>query len=126
LPESGAGVDRKDQLPAPDNEETRIARLEVENGFRQYDETIEAISYYLDPERPFALRPGLIQRLQSIAVQDLVANPGQWRSTSAKISKSKHQPPEPHLVPPLVQELCDYVNDNLHEKTPLHLSAFVM
>jgi Fic family protein len=26
----------------------------------------------------------------------------------------------------LVQEMCDYVNDNWHEKTPYHLAAFVM
>lgn len=110
----------------PEDEETRIARLEVENGFRQYDETVEAIGYYLDPERPFALRPGLIQQLQGIAVEGLVAHPGQWRAAKVKISKSRHQPPEPHLVPALVQEMCDYVNNNLHEQTPLHLAAFVM
>jgi len=110
----------------PEDEQTRLALLEVENGFRQYDETIEAIKYYLDPERPFALRSGLIQQLQGVAVDGLVAHPGQWRTTPVKISKSRHQPPEAHLIPPLVQEMCDYVNDNFHERTPLHLAAFVM
>lgn len=123
---SGGGVSPDGQGAPPEDYETRIARLEVENGFRQYDETIEAIGYYLNPERPFALRPGLIQQLQSIAVKDLVVTPGQWRTTKVQISKSQHQPPEPHLVPSLIQEMCDYVNDNFHEETPLHLAAFVM
>lgn len=114
------------QADPSDDPEIRLAQLEVDNGFRQYDETVEAIKYYLDPERPFALRPGLIQQLQSIAVQGIVSRPGEWRTTTVKISKSKHQPPEPHLVRPLVQELCDYINNNLHERTPLHLAAFVM
>jgi Fic family protein len=125
---SGFDVDRDQygQSAPPDDHRTQIAKLEVENGFRQYDETLEAIEYYLDPQRPFALRPGLIQQLQSIAVIGIVDRPGQWRTTTVRISKSKHQPPEPHLVPALVQELCDYVNNNLHEKTPLHLAAYVM
>ena len=105
---SGGGGDPNGPAAPPEDEETRIARLEVENGFRQYDETIEAIGYYLDPERPFALRPGLIQRLQGIAVEGMVAHPGQWRTTAVKISKSQHQPPEAHLVPSLIQEMCDY------------------
>lgn len=25
-----------------------------------------------------------------------------------------------------MQEMCDYVNDNFHEKTPFHLAAYVM
>ncbi len=126
MAESGGFEDRSGSANSSEDRENMLARLEVENGFRQYDETIEAIKYYLDPERPFALRPGLILQLQSIAVEGLVANPGNWRTTTVKISKSKHQPPEPHLIAPLVQELCDHVNNNLHERTPLHLAAFVM
>lgn len=110
----------------PNDREAEIARVEAENGLRQYDETIEAIRYYLEPERPFALRPGLIQQLQSLAVQGIVANPGRFRTTPVKISKSEHQPPEAHLVPALITELCDYVNNNLHERPPLHLAAYVM
>jgi Fic family protein len=126
LSASGGGTDQSGQPPLPDDGAAAIARLEIENGFRQYDETLEMIQYYLNPERPFALRPGLIQQLQATAIQGLVANPGQWRSTPVQISKSKHQPPPPHLVPPLIAELCDYVNDNFHERPPLHLAAFVM
>ena len=58
-------------------EEHEVARLETENGFRQIAQGIEIIKYYLEPNRPFALRPGLILELQQIAIEGLVANPGQ-------------------------------------------------
>jgi Fic family protein len=108
------------------DEKKWIAELEVENGFRQYDLSLDIIKTYLDPERPFALRPSLIQQLQKMAVEGIERYPGQWRTGHAGIEKSAHTPPGAHLVPFLVQELCDYVNDNFHEKTAFHLSAYVM
>jgi Fic family protein len=107
-------------------EEHEVARLETENGFRQITQGIEVIKYYLEPNRPFALRPGLILELQQIAVDGLVANPGQWRRTAVQIEKSAHQPPAAHLVENLVREMCDYVNDNRHTQTAFYLAAYVM
>ena len=107
-------------------DQREIARLEAENGFRQIEQGIEIIKYYLEPNRPFALRPGLVLELQGIAVQGLVSNPGKWRGTTVRIEKSAHQPPAPHLVENLIREMCDYVNDNRHTKTAFHLSAYVM
>jgi Fic family protein len=109
-----------------DAESRRIAELEVENGLRQYDLAIDIIKTFQEPERPFALRPSLIQQLQSVAVKNIEPYPGEWRTGSAKITKSKRSPPGAHLVGFLVQEMCDYVNDNWHEKTAFHLSAYVM
>jgi Fic family protein len=110
-------------LPA---DEKRIAELEIENGFRQFDQAQDIIRTFLEPERPFALRPSLIQMLQKIAVEGIVPYPGKWRVGSVEISKSKHVPPAAHLIGGLVQEMCDYVNDNWHEKTAFHLAAYVM
>src|SRR3954453_913048 len=109
-----------------DEEKRRIAELEVGNGLHQYDLAIDVIKTFLELDRPFALRPSLIQQLQSIAVQGIESYPGQWRTGPAKITKSAHIPPDAHLVGFLVQEMCDYVNDNWHEKTAFHLSAYVM
>jgi Fic family protein len=109
-----------------DDETKRIAELEVENGLRQYDLAMDVIRTFLEPDRPFALQPSLIQQLQAIAVEGIEAYPGEWRKVSVAISKSSHQPPAPHLVSFLVQEMCDYVNNNWHEKTAFHLSAYVM
>jgi len=109
-----------------DAESRRIAELEVENGLRQYDLAIDVIETFLEPDRPFALRPSLVQQLQAVAVKDIEPYPGEWRNGPAAITKSKHTPPGAHLVGFLVQEMCDYVNDNWHERTAFHLSAYVM
>jgi Fic family protein len=103
-----------------------VAKLEAENGFRQLEEGIDVIRYYLEPGRPFALRPGLILQLQKIAVQGIQSNPGEWRRTPVRIEGSAHQPPPAHLVEGLVTEMCEYVNDNLHVQTAFHLAAYVM
>jgi Fic family protein len=109
-----------------EEESRRIAELEVENGLRQYDLAIEIIKHFQEPDRPFALRPSLIQQLQGVAVKGIEPYPGEWRTGAAKITKSNHTPPGAHLVGFLVQEMCDYVNDNWHEKTAFHLSAYIM
>lgn len=82
--------------------EQEIARLEAANGFKQLSLGVEIIRYYLEPNRPFALRPGLMLDLQKVAVAGLVPRPGEWRRTNVAISKSAHQPPPPHLVENLV------------------------
>lgn len=87
---------------------------------------MEAVAYYLEPNRPFALRPNLIKQLHKIACDGLIPDAGEYRKGQAGITGSRHTPPPPHLVEPLVQEMCDYVNDNLHERPPIHLAAYVM
>jgi Fic family protein len=105
---------------------TSVELLESENGLRQFDYALRVVETFLDPDRPFALRPRLILDLQAIAVQSLDPRPGEWRNTTVHIEKSQHQPPPPHLVHNLATEMCDYVNDNFHERTAFHLSAYVM
>lgn len=101
-------------------------QLEVENGFRQYDLTVDVIRYYLEPERPFALRVPLILDLQREAVAGIESEPGQIRKTPVGINKSAHTPPPPHLVQSHLAEFCDYINDNWHERTAFYLSAYAM
>jgi len=105
-------------------EEKRL--LEIDNGLRQFDHALEAIQYFLNPERPFALRPTLIRELQAIAVKGIEESPGQWRTEPIRISQSKHQPPGHHLIDILVTELCDYINNHWHEASPFNLSSYVM
>ncbi len=100
--------------------------LEIENGFRQFDLTVDIIKYYLEPDRPFSLRVPLILDLQREAVAGIEAEPGQIRKTSVGIHKSAHNPPPPHLVEASLGEFCDYINDNWHERTAFYLSAHVM
>jgi Fic family protein len=51
---------------------------------------------------------------------------GNFRPGSVQITKSKHTPPPAHLVSELLEELCDYVNDNWERSTAIHLAAYVM
>jgi Fic family protein len=106
--------------------EEEIIELEIQNGFKQFDYGIEMIKFYLEPHQPFALRETFIQDLQRLAVEGLDPNPGVYRNVSVGINKSAHVPPEPHLVKGHMIEMCDYVNANLHEKSPFHLAAYVM
>lgn len=107
-------------------EDALVARLEIENGVRQLDLALDIVDTFLEPDRPFALRATHIQELQRVAVSGIDPRPGEWRMGSVHISKSKHVPGSAHLVPFQVNEMCDYVNDNWHDKTAFHLAAFVM
>lgn len=99
---------------------------EVENGFRQFDLCLEFVEYYLDKERPFALRPDMILDFQKAAVEGIENDAGQWRTGTVGISHSRHTPPGPHLVKAHIEEFCDYINQNWHEKTAFHLAAYAM
>jgi Fic family protein len=50
---------------------------------------------------------------------------GVYRPAGIAIKGSKHTPPEAHLVPELVEDLCDYVNANW-DRSPLHLASYVL
>jgi Fic family protein len=56
----------------------------------------------------------------------LSAYAGNWRPSGIEIQGSRHAPPDPFLIPQLIEELCDYVNDKWKEKSPLHLASYVM
>lgn len=77
-------------------EEHEVARLETENGFRQIAQGIEIIKYYLEPNRPFALRPGLILELQQIAIEgflQILGSGGVLRFKSRKVYTNR----PPHI-----------------------------
>lgn len=103
-----------------------LAELEVQNGLRQFDLGVEIIADFTRKDRAFRLTPSIIQHLQSVAVEGIESRPGQWRNGECRIEKSKHQPPSPHLIPGLIQEMCDYVNDQWHLQSAFHLSAYTM
>jgi Fic family protein len=113
-------------VEAPTDRELELAELEAQNGLRQFDLGIEMVRSFTEGRRPFFLSPSLIRKLQHVAVEGIESVPGEWRSGPVEISKSDHVPPDAFLVPMLIQEMCDYVNDNWHEKPPFHLSAYVM
>ncbi len=102
------------------------ANLEAENALHQFDLAMQQVDYYLDPERPFKLRPSTITNLQRAALQGLSALAGTFRPAGIEIGGSSHRPPDAFMVQELVEELCDYINDNWGEKQPIHLAAYIM
>src|SRR6266853_3231935 len=82
------------------------AEAEARNGLRQYDAGIKAIQTALD-RGAFKLRPSLILGLHREALIGISSYAGNYRPAGVEIQGSKHRPPGAHLVPELVEELCD-------------------
>ncbi|MGB5864820.1 MAG: Fic family protein [Sulfitobacter sp.] len=101
------------------------AKKEASNGVIQAERVQQLILNVLDG-RPFKLRTSTVLDLNRCAIAGLDSFAGNFRPGGVKINKSKHQPPEGHLVPELVEELCDYVNDNWTERSSIHLASMVM
>ena len=101
------------------------ARQEAENGLRQFDEVIQRINDSLQPDRPFKLRPSAILSLHRRALDGISSFAGLFRP-GIEIRGSKHRPPGAHLVAELVEQLCDYVNENWSKASALHLASYVL
>lgn len=104
----------------------QLARLEIYNTVSQYLKIDEMVGYFLDPDRPFRLRPSHILALHRAALEGISVLAGVWRPAGVEIGGSKHTPPQAYEVPERIEELCDYVNERWTEKKPLHLAAYVM
>jgi fido (protein-threonine AMPylation protein) len=102
------------------------ALQEVLNGLKQFRLVVEMVESFLGSERPFKLRPSHLQQLHRVALTGLSAYAGNWRPSGIEIRGSGHAPPDPSLIPELVEELCDYVTEKWTEKSPLHLASYVM
>lgn len=122
------GNDRKSQadIPAIITDSAELARREAENGLLQFDAVIGLIEQHTTDKRPFKLRASLILTLNREALRGIHSYAGNYRPADVEIQGSKHQPPSAHLVPELLEELCDYVNNNWESASALHLAAYVM
>jgi Fic family protein len=119
--------DRHSQALEPDipHDPDELARREARNGLRQFDAVMDGVDYFIHPERPFKLRLSRILALHRIALEGITRYAGNFRPSEIAIGKSRHKPPPAHLVPELVEEMCDYVN-NHWEKPAVHLAAYIM
>ncbi len=102
------------------------AVAEARNGLRQYDAAIGAIQEALERKEGFKLRPSLILSLQRIALDGISSYAGNYRPGNVAIEGSQHDPVGAHLVPSLIEDMCDYVNENWTKSTPIHLAAYLM
>jgi Fic family protein len=122
------GKDKRDSKalePELISDPTKKAEAEARNGLRQYDAGIKAIQIALE-RGAFRLRPSLILSLHREALMGISSFAGNYRPAGVEIQGSRHRPPGAHLVPELVEELCDYVNERWNDATPIHLAAYVM
>lgn len=103
------------------------AEREAKNGLVQYDVGLKLIeSFVYHNDRKFRLRPSLILQLHRAALDGLSSHAGNWRPAGVTIKNSKHEPPGAHLVPELVEDMCDYVNEKWDTATAVHLAAYIM
>ena len=109
--------------PLPALTEGQRAQIEAANTLLQTDKTLHLVEKAVAGN--FRLRPSIVQELNRIALQQVEKDAGRWRDGPIKIGKSKHQPPPAIEVPALIDDMCEYVNDNWN-KSGLHLAAYVM
>jgi Fic family protein len=102
------------------------AKVEALNGVKQFDAVAEMIEHFSDPERKFKLRPSHLLHLQRIALEGLNSYAGSWRPAGIEIGGSRHKPPGAHMVPEEIEHMCDYVNDNWENSSPVHLGAYAL
>lgn len=102
------------------------ARRESENAVAQFDRVLDLIDDVVRGQRPFRLRPSIILDLHRIALDGLSAYAGNFRPGAVTIGKSKHTPPPAHLVPSLIEDMCEAVMTRFDEVSALHLCAYVM
>jgi len=121
-------MDRKSKAASPEliSDSDERARREVANGFRQFDAVLEMVEQHRAERRPFKLRLSAILTLHRFALEGISSFAGNFRPSTVEIGGSAHTPVGAHLVPGLVEEMCDYVNEHWETATPLHLAAYVM
>jgi hypothetical protein len=60
------------------------------------------------------------------ALQGISEFAGNWRPAGVAIEGSQHEPVAAHIVPEKIDELCDYLNDHMTDRSAVHLSAYAM
>ncbi len=74
----------------------------------------------------YRLKPSTILKLNRYALDGLSTYAGVFRPAGVKIFGSGHTPVAAAEVPGAVEEFCDYIHENWHTKTAIHLSAYAL
>lgn len=101
------------------------AKAEARNGLRQFDLGMSIVEDALAKDH-FRLRPSILLSLHRAALEGINAYAGNYRPGGVEIKGSEHEPVGAHLVPELVEDMCEYVNDQWNNATAIHLAAFLM
>jgi Fic family protein len=103
-----------------------IAEVEARNGLLQFDLGLRIVEDALEKGAAFRWRPSTILALHREALRGISEFAGNWRPAGVAIEGSAHEPVGAHLVPEKIEELCDYLNEHMADRTPIHLAAYVM
>ena len=119
--------DRRSEASEPPlvTDRTEIARIESENALKQFDAAMSELEKWLGTAS-YRIRPSLLLRLNRIALDRLSKYAGNWRPDDVKIEGSGHKPGAAIDVPTLAEEFCDYVNNNWHSRSAVHLAAYAL
>lgn len=102
-----------------------VAQIEAENTLRQFDMAMSELNSWLtSPD--YKLKPSKIMQLNRVALQKLSGYAGIFRPSEISITGSDHVPPDSALVPELMEELCEYINDNWRLKSASYLAAYAL
>lgn len=105
------------------------AQAEARNGLLQYDlgrDVIRAACERQEQGGRFHLRLSLVLSLHRAALNGISTFAGNFRPGGVEILNSRHAPPAAHLVPELVEHMCDYINDHWESASAIHLAAYAM
>ncbi|MFT0892976.1 Fic family protein [Pseudochelatococcus sp. G4_1912] len=102
------------------------AEAEARNGLLQYDYALRMIMDAIEKGSAWKLRTSALLALHREALQGISSYAGNFRPAAVMIEGSNHKPVDAHRVPELIEELCDYVNENWENKTAIHLASYVM
>lgn len=125
-PDSGARRHSVAEEPSLVSDPRLRAEAEARNGLRQFDLGMAMVEDAIAKGAAFRWRPSAILALHREALRDLHSYAGSWRPSSVVIGQSAHRPVEAHLVPELIEEMCDYLNAHRADRPPMHASAYVM
>jgi Fic family protein len=103
-----------------------IAAQEARNGLRQIDEVASMVEFFAERGEAFRLRLSALLHLHRIALDGISSYAGNFRPAGITIGGSKHAPPGAHLVPELIEDMCDYVNSHWNTSSALNLAAYVL
>ncbi|MCM2440566.1 Fic family protein [Agrobacterium vitis] len=107
-------------------DEQQRAEAEARNGLLQFDLACHMIMDAIDKGESWKLRLSAILSLHRAALDGISSYAGNFRPASVAIQGSMHKPVDAFQVAELIEELCDYVNENWKDKTAIHLASYVM
>ena len=110
--------DRHSQAAEPElvSDPDEKARVEAANGLKQFDDVVNLVREWTEPERKFKLRPSMLLALQRTALLGLSNYAGNYRPGAVEIGKSKHVPPGVHLVAELVEDMSSILMQTSRKK----------